>query len=429
MRDAPEKTRFAVQMAVATRALVDATPDPHRKRVIGRYAFVYLHDVIRFAAPWRNSLANNARHRATAEAALPALERLRRDWDHYQDIRHFIGAKRQPRDGANAAVDQLESFELWADIGELSVGTLVDDAVGLHVQLAASCSLPPIELDPEPPPRLAEALTALDAVGEAGLLELTATSFGAGKAGTFPARQGGDIGRLVPLLNDIAENIQTLRVVAAEVDDLSPFDQFVRCQLPTEIDELLRLSLGPAPNAPTSHEKSLLDLFDKPKMAAEPRQTLEQLRDSIPPETRESLHDWRNRIGAHIDAEIPWPELEAGIRQMDLAPICKLADHVLLWLEVAAAHPGGPVLLLLSARRMKRVVDAIPPGAAGLSYIDPDVDASSVTSALPPEDLDSDHMIWVAGPAGSMLSPAVAGMIAGRNRELQERLEMMRKQG
>lgn len=189
------------------------------------------------------------------------------------------------------------------------------------------------------------------------------------------------------------------------------------------------MQYGPAPNAPTSRERSLLDLFNEPKMAAKPRQTLEQLRDSIATETRESLHDWRNRIGAHIDAESPWHELETGIRQMDLAPIYKLADHVLLWLEVAAAHPGGPVLLLLSARRMKRVVDAIPAGAAGLSYIDPDVDPSSVTSALPPAELDSDHMIWVAGPAGSMLSAAVAGMIAGRNRELRERLEMMRKQG
>jgi hypothetical protein len=422
MRDAPEKTRFAVQMAVAARALVGATTDPHRKRVVARYAFVYLHDVVRFAPPWRNAVLQDARYGPTAEAALPALERLRRDWDHYQNIRHFLGAKRQPREPTDAAADQLKSFELWADIGELSVGTLIDDAVELYVQLAAATALAPIELDPKPSPELAEAMSALDALGEAGLLEMTATSFGAGKAGSFPVRQGGAVGRLIPLLNDIAENIQTLRAAVSKVGEFSVLDQLLRCQLPSEIDELLRLSVGPAPNAASSPEKSLLDLFCEPKKASEPREVLEQLRDSIAPQTRESLHDWRNRIGAHIDAETPWHELEPAIREMDLTAICELADHVLLWLELAATQPGGPVLLLLSARRMKGVIDAIPGRETSLPYANPDVDAGAVTSALPPPYVDSDSIVWVAGPMGSTLSPAVAGMIAGRNRELQERL-------
>jgi hypothetical protein len=109
------------------------------------------------------------------------------------------------------------------------------------VQLAAASSLSPIELDPQPSPELIKELSVHDAFGEAGLLELTATSFGTGKAGTFPARHGGDIGRLVPLLNDIAENIQTLRAMTSEMEEGSVFDQLVRCQLPAEVDELLRL--------------------------------------------------------------------------------------------------------------------------------------------------------------------------------------------
>jgi hypothetical protein len=425
MRDVAEKTRFAVQMALAARALVAATPDPHRKRVVGRYVFIYLDDVVRFAPAWRNALAKSARQRAAAAAAAPALRRLQRDWEHYCDVRDYIAAKRQPRDRTDAAVDQLESFKLWADIGEPSVEILVDDATEVYAQLSAVVSLAPIQFDPQPAPELVDALQTLDGVGEAGQLELTATSFGAGKAGAYSVRQGGDVGRLTPLLNDVAENIQTLRALTPYVSGLSPFEQLLRCQLPTEIDELLRLSVGPAPNAPAASDPTLLALFTEQALSSEATRRLEQLRDDISKETREQLHDWRNRIGAHIDADTPWNVLEAGLDAMDLTPIERLADHVLLALEATACEPGGPVTLLLEARRLKgEVIDRLPAGHGGLPFAASDMDPGSVPSALPPPQFaDSHHMIWVSGPAGHMLSAAVAGMIAGRSREVNQRLE------
>jgi hypothetical protein len=136
MIDLPKKTRHAVEMAVAARALAAAAPTDHRKRVLARYVFVYLHDVIRFAPAWRNALVRDPRSRATAEAAKPALERLRRDWETYADIRHYLAAKRQPRHPGDKAADQLAAFRLWADIGDLSVETLTDDALEIYAQLA-----------------------------------------------------------------------------------------------------------------------------------------------------------------------------------------------------------------------------------------------------------------------------------------------------
>jgi hypothetical protein len=430
MRDVAEKTRFAVQLAIAARALVDATPDPHRKRVIGRYVFIYLDDGVRFAPAWRNALAKSAKHGAAAEAAAPALRRLQRDWEHYGEVRDFIAAKRQPRDTTDAAIDQLESFRFWADIGEPSVEILVDDAIEVYAQLSAVASLAPIQFHPRPAPELVDALETLDGVGEGGQLELTATSFGAGKAGAYSVRQGGDVGRLAPLLNDVVENIQTLRALTPHVSRLSPFDQLLRCQLPTELDELLRLSVGPAPNAPPPKIPTLLGLFTDQALSPEATRRLEQLRDSISEETREQLHDWRNRIGAHIDADTPWDVLEAGLNAMNLTPIGRLADHILLALEATACEPGGPVTLLLEARRLKsEVLDRLPAGHWGLPYVDSDVDAGSVPSALPPPQLaDSHHMIWVSGPAGHMLSAAVAGMIAGRSHAVNERLRAAREQ-
>src|SRR3954467_9914381 len=63
MNDVPEKTRHAVEMATTARALARVAPTAHRKRGIGRYVFVYLHDVVRFAPAWRNALRADPRTR------------------------------------------------------------------------------------------------------------------------------------------------------------------------------------------------------------------------------------------------------------------------------------------------------------------------------------------------------------------------------
>jgi len=248
-------------MAIAARALVAATPDPHRKRVIGRYVFVYLDDVVRFAPAWRNTLARDAKHRAATEAAVPALRRLQRDWEHYGEVRDFIAAKRQPRDLTDAAVDQLQSFQALGRHRRAKRRDPGGRRDGSVRPASAVSSMAPIQFQPQPTTELVDALEALDGLGEGGQLELTATSFGTGKAGAYSVRQGGAVGRLTPLLNDVAENIQTLRALVPHVSGLSPFDELVRCQLPTEIDELLRLSIGPAPNAPAPKSPTLLGLF------------------------------------------------------------------------------------------------------------------------------------------------------------------------
>lgn len=66
-------------MAIAAPGLADAADDDHRRRVVARYVFVYLDDVIKFAERWRNQLLNTTTTRAAAESAPPALDRLRQD--------------------------------------------------------------------------------------------------------------------------------------------------------------------------------------------------------------------------------------------------------------------------------------------------------------------------------------------------------------
>ena len=415
-------------MALVARALVREAQDGHRKRVLGRYVFVYLHDVVRFGPAWRNEVRSGggSARSAAAAAAQPALDRLRHDWGQHQDVRHYIGAKRQPRDPQNPAVDEFESFRLWAQIGDLAVETLVDDAVEFFSQLAAVSALPSIQYEPTPLDAVKAALADLDPVGEEGRLEAATTSFGATRANAYTIRMGGEAGRIVPLINDIAENLQTLRALVPVVAELSVFDRFLRCQIPAELDELLRLSVG-SPNLQADAHPTLLSVYSEPKAAAGTRKELEGLRDSVSEETRISLRDWRDRLGAHIDAETPWPELEEGIEHLDLDSMLRLLDHTCLWLESAACQPGGPLPLLLPARYIEGAVtgEVAPRPSLGYDDVDASENIGAWPTALPPAELDSASAVYVRGPQGHFLSAAVAGIAAGRARDLRERLEAL----
>ncbi|MEA2496384.1 MAG: hypothetical protein QOJ29_4295 [Thermoleophilaceae bacterium] len=426
MKDPGEKLRHSVEMACAARALARDAPSDHLRRVLGRYAFLHLHDVIRYGAAWRNRLLKETATKATAEAALPALERLRRDWLTYQEVRHFIAAKRQPRDVADAAADQLETFKLWADIGSLSVETLVEDAIELFVQLAALENLAPLDPEPVVPDTVRAALEEFDPIGEDAFLEINASSFGAGRPRTASVRMGGLVGRQIPLINDVGESAAVLAKLASIPGLDGPIRRLVTCALPLEIHELLRLTVGPPAAAQTNtpDSTSLLALYEQKAAPADALTVLRSLDASISQTTQEELLDWRNRVGAHADDGTPWPELEAGIQGLDLAACANLFDWIDLQLQHAACTAGGPVLLMLGHRRFKTLL-ATDGYEKELAY---DESASSsepggLRSALPPDYADVEHVLWVGGPQGSKLSAGVAGMLAGRNREMRERLE------
>jgi hypothetical protein len=422
MRDAPEKTRHAVHMAIAARTLSAAATDAHRKRVVARYVFVYLNDVITFAAPWRNRLHHKEATRAAADSALPALKRLRQDWKHYEDVRNYIGAKRQLRNPLDRAADELESFAIWLDIGEMAVGALVDDAVELYAQLTAVEPLPPVEYDPQCSDELAAALNALDTLGEEGSVEIAATSFGADRPGAFPIRQGGEVGRLVPLMNDVAENLKTLQALREPAAG-SVFDTLVRCQLPSELHEFLRLALESEPGALVPPSMNLLQLYSRSDSPEGPRRRLEGLRDMLSGRIdRAALRDWRNRIGAHIDEDAAWTEeLANGIEAMDLAPLSCVASDVFDWLEACALEPGGPLPLLFPGRKLKSIMLNAPESEVGFDDPDAPARAALIRSANPPPQFaDSPYMIWTSG--SQYASAAIAGMQQARARELNERI-------
>lgn len=421
MEDVPEKVRHAVQMAVVARTLAGATPDPYRQRVVARYVFVYLDDVVRYAPAWRNTLRRDPKTSAAADSAEPALTRLRADWRHYEDIRNFIAAKRQLRDPLAPEANEIDGLRRWGDIGTLAVDTLVDDAIEIYAQLGSVSNLDPVELSPAIPQEVVEALAALDPIGEEGALAVVTTSFGAARAGAVTLRMGGEVGRLVPLINDVVENIQTLSAILRPADANPLLMRLLQCQLPSEIYELLRLTLGAEPGAPASSQASLLALYQRPDAPPRPRAQLEAMQDYVDRcLQRAELRRYRNELGAHIDDDAPWPKLEEGMSSIDLGALSRVTQQALEYLECCAVEPGGPFPLLFPSRQLATLVATQPTTA--VEYDDPDAadTMANLPSSGPPAGFGSGHTVWVRG-AGTYGSAAVAGMHARRATELRER--------
>ncbi|MBA3807042.1 MAG: hypothetical protein H0X28_01410 [Solirubrobacterales bacterium] len=423
MLDTPEKTRHNLQMALAARALVRATTDSHHKRVLARYVFVHLHDVIRFGAAWRNEV--RALSEPAFQTAGPALTRLRGDWDQrFADVRHYIAAKRQPR-STDIASDQLESFALWAEIGALSVDALLDDAVELYGQLAAVADPGPLEYDPRAPEGVAEAMRSLRPLGEENFLEMTATSFGAARGPSLRVRMGGEVGRLIPLINDVAEALLTLETLWPAVQGAPAFERLLRCHLPSELNELLRLTIG-EPGSSQARPESLLALYAQPGMPPEPAAVLRDLDGFVPASTRSEVLNWRNKVGAHTDAELPSSEIEASIDSLEVPPLIVFLEQVLFELERATCSIQGPRPLLLPERHLRSLRESAARVASRLDYEDPDSKPPAPARPLP--DIAASPVIcWVEGPPDFPGSAALAGITARRIDELNERIEQARK--
>ena len=65
-------------------------------------------------------------------------------------------------------------------------------------------------------------------------------------------------------MNDVAENLQTLRALITPTAGQPVFEELLRCQLPAELYELLRLAIGPEDGAPASSQASLPELYSQP---------------------------------------------------------------------------------------------------------------------------------------------------------------------
>lgn len=79
--DGTAKTTFALTQALAARALADAVPDPHAKRIAARGVFIAVDSFITVARQTRNAIPKSKTNSAERLAIKQSLNHLAdRDW-------------------------------------------------------------------------------------------------------------------------------------------------------------------------------------------------------------------------------------------------------------------------------------------------------------------------------------------------------------
>ena len=117
------------------------------------------------------------------------------------------------------------------------------------------------------------------------------------------------------------------------------------------------------------------------------------------------------------------PRSRRGFRTRISARACTICAG---WRSSSSTQPRPPAgrRCCCSERASSRAFFEAATYEVELSYNDAGAtDPGQLRSALPPPEVDDEHVIWVSGALGSKLAPAVAGMLAGRARAVNERLK------
>lgn len=230
---------------------------------------------------------------------------------------------------------------------------------------------------------------------------------------TLPAAQGGDLGRLIAQINDVALHIDVLLRIAPVLYGRLPYDWLVRSALLVELAALLDLTVG----SPPSPTPTLLELchYGRPKAAAA---ELTRLRHSIPFETRQYIRWCRDKFGAHMDKDLRLVHLHHHLAALDYQGMTLIAEHLLNWLDVLGANQLDLKLLVMGERRIGSwPLDA--DSSDGLAAPDPRTIPGSLARLF--QSIDSPYM---SGAATTMGSAVLAGISAGREPSPRQKVKL-----
>jgi len=393
-------------MLIAGAVLAGCAPEPLQQRALARYTFLYGDAFIEWARRWRNQLKRENSTARAANAAKAELDRLVQVLDDAGGARDYLAAKRQSVAGMRA--DDIEAtVRLWQAISPAKVNAIVEAALRTYGALEHQ----------SPEDRSVTQFLALSAgeraaVGAAlpsrdpAYWYLAADTAAGLRLFTLPAEQGGQLGRLIAQVNDVAEHLDTLLRIAPVVGNALPYDWLVRSAIVLELSTLLDLTLGPAPGHRRTVMFPLLDLCRQAggNTAAS---FLEQLRSSIRSEGWGYLRWARNTLGAHVDKDLTLFQIHEHLFELDYPGVVRLAEHVLDSLDELGATQLEVKLLLLGERKIASWPTDPSLAAPGA----PDPAAMSGSLARLFRAVDSPFMI---GAGSSLGSAVVAGITAGR---------------
>jgi hypothetical protein len=407
MTDAPGKARHATLMLLAAGALADCAPEVVQKRALARYSFLFGEAALEWLRRWRNQLKRSTDNSLSTRArdAEPAVKALAAALSAAGEVRHYLAAKRQSA-GAMRADDMDATRLLWLAVNPTNVQAIGWAAIEAFETLRGDGDGGPVLEMVGLPAEHRQAITNALPRRDPSHWHVAADTAADLREFTLPAAAGGELGRRIAQINDIAVHLDTLLAIAPICEYAFYYDWLVRSAVVVELNALLDLALGPPPHYPRNVIYPLLDLCRNERTAAA-HEELVGLRGAIGEEGWDYVRLARNKIGAHIDSRLSMYELHEHLLFLDYRGIVRLARVVLDRLDEIGAGRLGLELLLLGERRIESwPTDPARPGPGR-----PRRTILTGTLSRFFRDLDSSYMTVSGGGLGSAV---LMGMTSSR---------------
>ncbi len=399
-------------MALAAAQLADLAPKEAHKRAFARYTFLFADAGLEWLRIWRNQFARNGvrEDRRHAQRCKPLLTILENALNEGNGVRDYLAAKRQAT--ASLRGDDIDAtIRLWEAVEPGRVSAICAAMRNAYDALARAKRDDSVAIWTYLPDELAEQITRALPVPDREYWHLAADSAASLRPYTLPCEGGGLIGRRITQINDVALHLDALLSIAPAAERHLVYDWLVRSVIGLELNALLDLSLGGPPGAKLNVVYPLVTLC-RSQGIPEDAESLERLRSSIGEAGWRYVRRFRNTVGAHLDTEMSMFDLHRHLIELDYKGLVRLTEHVLDFLDAVGASSTGLKMLVLKERRI------------GSWPVDPEANApgrprgpfaGSVATMF--KRFDSPY---ITVSASSLGSPAVAGILAGRQPETRQ---------
>jgi hypothetical protein len=393
-------------MLLAAGVLAGCAPEDIQQRTLARYMYLYADSFLLWGRRWRKQLARNPKTTKQAPKAHRHLRELDSALRDAIGVRDHLAAKRHAV--ASWRADDVEgTARLWAAVNPVTAKAISTAAIAAYDALNAVEAPDGSIIDAMAlPGEVAQAVCRALPTRDPTHWYLAADTAADQRMFTLPAAQGGELGRIIAQINDVAAHLGVLLRIAPVVESALAYDWLVRSALAVELNALLDLTLGPPPGARHSVIFPLIELCrrGRPKHVAD---DLERLRESIGADGWLSIRWMRDKLGAHLDDHLAITTIHERLIELDYQGVVRLVEHVLDFLDALGAGQLDLPLLLIGERKINSWSTDAAKGAPGA----PSPLGSPGTMGASFRRLDSPYM----AVTGSMMGSAVlAGMVSAR---------------
>lgn len=404
-------------MLIAAGVLAGCAPEDVQQRALARYMYLYADSLLLWGRRWRKQIARDPRMTKHGPKAHRHLRELASALQDATGVRDHLAAKRHAV--ASWRADDVESTaRLWAAVNPMTANAIAAAAIAAYDALnAASAPVGSIVDVMGLPAEIAQAVTRTLPARDPAHWYLAADTAADQRMFTLPAAQGGELGRIIAQVNDVAAHLDVLLRIAPVLEDALAYDWLVKSAIAVELNALLDLTLGPPPGARYNVMFPLIELCrrGRPKHVAA---DLERLCESIGADGWQLIRWMRDKLGAHLDGELAITMIHRHLIELDYQGVVRLAEHVLDFLEALGASQLDLPLLLIGERKIKSWSTDPAQGAPGA----PSQFGSPGTMGMFFRRLDSPYMALTGSTMGSAV---LAGMVSARTPQPREQVKVV----